>query len=260
LERTFGPLTDPETGVANALLGGIQFSALEKQLKQLDGDPEVHSVLVASGVPLLFFDETLSRIAYRFENPKEKYPGLPEPFMRSSLLSILELFRHSRKNITLLAGDIHQYVDSTICYREEPLGLAKPGDSCLRQVISSGVTNGSAVINELKLLLFFALGKHFTEGRVGNWVTANVQKQWIDNNYVVMELLQQQQQPQGALDKQLQVLHMPTIDVRPVFRKYPKGDDGRIDRKLRLAMFEHLPLVMSAAVALTLFALVCWRS
>jgi hypothetical protein len=117
----------------------------------------------------------MAQIAYRFENPKEKYPA--QAYLLPSLLEILELLKQF-PNVNLIAGDVHQFVMSRICHTD---------GTCIKQMVASGMTKGSSVIGEFKLLNFFAFGKYFTGHVIGNW-TLNHDEQFLDNNYGVVDV------------------------------------------------------------------------
>lgn len=155
---------------SSRLLGKKQFEQLSFHLNEWK---DVENWFVVTSVPLGFFTKTMAEIAYSLENPKERYPS--QSFLLPSLLELLDLLKNV-KNVNLISGDVHQFVRSTVCHVD---------GTCLKQLITSGMSKGSSVISEFKLLSFFAFGRHFTGQKIGNWTLSTIE-QFLDNNYGVI--------------------------------------------------------------------------
>jgi hypothetical protein len=188
------------------LLGKTQFELLSNELNHWSNDSTIEHVLICTGTPLGFFSPILSKIAYTFENPKETYPS--HPHLIDNLLKIFDLLKKHEK-VKLVTGDVHQFAKSKICDNE---------NHCIDQLVSSGISKGSAVVAELKLVLFFAVGRHFTPQNFGNW-TMDHYEQVITNNYGV-------------------------IDVSNGFNWYGVFREPSVDQSLKMMVFDFLPFIL----------------
>lgn len=136
------------------LIGGAQMKTLEQQLERWSRERESAAV-VLSCVPLFFHSTFSAAVTYMIE--KETYPGLKAQL--PGLEALFQLFLHYSQptaNSTLrllVGGDVHFLVHSQVCGYDN----ANASRSCFDQLITSGVTKGSTVISDFKLVPFYFL-------------------------------------------------------------------------------------------------------
>jgi len=144
------------------LIGQEQFNWLENELNTCSMSNRLTVLL--SSTPVLFLSQTMSQLVYAVE--KERYSThrdmLPDTIR---LLNMLGQFKINNPNrdIKLVGGDIHQFFQSRICNMS-----AIP--VCLDQMATSGITNGSSVLGEMKLLLFYGVNRYLQPSiHAGSW-------------------------------------------------------------------------------------------
>lgn len=128
-------------------------SALQAWRQERDDGSNVVPV-VLSNLPLFFHSSLSAGIAYMVE--KETYPGLAE--QRAGLEDLFELLVGPKDASAssdaptvrlLVGGDVHMMAHSRVCDSST--------SRCVDQLITSGVTNGSTTIEDVKLIPFYVL-------------------------------------------------------------------------------------------------------
>ncbi|KAL0487876.1 2 TM domain-containing transmembrane protein Rft1 [Acrasis kona] len=165
----------------HSLLGSSQFTSFQNNIIQFGSDPNIKNIVVFTSVPLGFFSESMSKLVYKIE--QERYPS--HPHIINDTLQVLNVMKPYHDKILVVSGDVHQFVETSIC---DDKGI------CIEQLISSGITNGSAVIHENKLFLFFTLGRYLTShilgqenGEDNQWYVTH-KKQHYATNYAVISV------------------------------------------------------------------------
>ncbi len=215
-ERTFS--YDSE----HTLVGKTQFESFKQALEHYGQNEKVTNMIVFTSVPLAFYSEQMAKIVYKVE--KERYPNHPD--LLDDTIRLLELMKPYSDKITLLSGDIHQYVESRICQ----------GEKCIKQYVSSGMTQGSTVIHETKLFLFFTVGKYFTNhllgqeyGKENQWNMIH-EKQVYTLNYAVLEF---------------------DNDKLNVYGVFP--NDLTTDEQIKMFVLDYFPHLFGSLVAMIVF-------
>ncbi|ETP30860.1 hypothetical protein F442_20210 [Phytophthora nicotianae P10297] len=127
------------------LVSDQQRQYINGKLQSWSQEGENIAVVFAS-MPLFFQSAFSAAIAHIVEH--ETYPGMAE--QRPGLEDLFQLFQRSSPLIRLLVGgDLHMLAHSRVCPRE---GF---NSSCLDQLITSGVTNGSTSIQDPKLIPYY---------------------------------------------------------------------------------------------------------
>lgn len=169
----------------NPLLGKQQLYDIDQQLKKWKDDPTIQHVLIFTSVPLTFISPTMAKIVYKVE--KERYPAHPD--LVNDTIKLMNVMKQCAPKIRIISGDVHQFVMSKLCHKD---------GTCISQMITSGMTNGSATIGEIKLWAFYLLGLHFTSNEVGGW-KVHIDHQFLGNNYGVIERIGNQLIWKGVL-------------------------------------------------------------
>jgi phosphodiesterase/alkaline phosphatase D-like protein len=181
LQRTF------QFDSQSQFIGTNQFLAIREALKTCG--EQAKTTIAFSSVPLLFVSESFAKLIYSAE--KEKYsthPDLQEDTIK--LLNTLGDFKikNPRKEVKLIAGDLHQFFVSRICNVS-----AIP--VCIDQLVTSGITKGSRVIDSIKLYIFYIIHRYFQKPVVGTWELQREQNQngkplqeSLAHNYAVIEV------------------------------------------------------------------------
>ncbi len=157
-ERTFAH-RDPSSPTT-FFIGQEQFQWLDQELTRCTtGD--ISLVLILSSTPVLAMSQSMSHLVHTVEN--ERYSThrdmLPETIQ---LLDMVSRYKTSTGvDIRLIGGDVHHFFLSQICRHadnDDDDGHENDDPShhhqCIDQMVTSGITNGSSVLTDPKLLLF----------------------------------------------------------------------------------------------------------
>ena len=155
-------------------LGNEQFDLLKKNLQIWKSDESVEHILICTGSPLAFFTPKFAEITYAIEEPKEIYPT--HPILINELFKLMEMISGNSK-VKLLAGDLHQFVNSKICNQ----------DFCIDQMISSGMSKRSALVKDFDFVVLYGFFRYFMPQNFGNWKMKHLE-QVIMNNYGVINV------------------------------------------------------------------------
>jgi phosphodiesterase/alkaline phosphatase D-like protein len=142
-------------------IGTKQFQWLEEELYSCGAQSRL--TIIFSSTPVLFLGKFMARLVYFAE--KERYSNHPDLLPDTiKLLDMIGEFKmhYPNKDVKLIGGDIHQFFISRICnVSAVPI--------CIDQMVTSGVTKGSTVIHELKLLVFYTFNRYFQKATAGTW-------------------------------------------------------------------------------------------
>lgn len=174
VHRTFHP--EP----ASPFFGKYQIDDLKEKLPQWHADPAIQHVFIFSPTPFFISPESSANLVYFME--KEKLPA--HPHLINSTDEFLRLLLPYRSKIHVIGGDIHAYLNTSLCLRRNE--DVSPTE-CLRQISTSGITNGSAVINSLKLTIFTATWTYLTTRRVLDW-EYNHHDVYLGENFVTISI------------------------------------------------------------------------
>jgi hypothetical protein len=134
------------------LISPTQRGALERQLQSWTSEPpQDPSIVVLSSMPLFFHSGFTANIVYAVE--KELYPGHPEHARGlEELFGTFQAFLQppSPALKLLVGGDVHTLAHTQVCG-------ASGKTVCIDQLITSGLTNGSTAIHDVKLVPFYLL-------------------------------------------------------------------------------------------------------
>lgn len=157
------------------LFGKVQLDYVKETLIEWNKNDNIHEILIISGVPLIYQSTFMSLIAYYGEG--ERY--LSHPDLVESTGELLDIIFEYPEKITLISGDIHMYLNSSICRGQDNV--------CIKQYITSGMTTKSSTIRSWHLYLyaFFAVW-FFTPYVYTDTATyyLDVSKVFLDNNYL----------------------------------------------------------------------------
>ncbi|KAF4150070.1 PhoD-like phosphatase [Phytophthora infestans] len=146
-ERSFFDLEDDQPKLVS-----------DEQRRFLDGKLQSWSdndntAVVFSSMPLFFQSAFSAAIAHIVEH--ETYPGMAA--QRSGLEGLYQIFQTYNQPTAsplirlLVGGDLHMLAHSRVC------GTEGTNSTCLDQLITSGVTNGSTSIQDAKLIPYYYL-------------------------------------------------------------------------------------------------------
>lgn len=154
-----------------------QVQALHTQLQAWKHDPAVHSVVVASGTPLMVFSEFIATIAHDWEN--ETYPVLDRH--ANVTVQLLDTIRAGGSKVQLLVGgDLHLYAHTRLRH--------VPTDWTVDQVITSGISRGSVTLGSTHLMAFETAAQKFSSPAVGDYVAPYDADSYFYNNFVVVQV------------------------------------------------------------------------
>jgi hypothetical protein len=156
------------------MTGDAQFADFEKRIKEYGTREDISHIFVVSPVPLMFLTPLMASIAYLAE--KEIYPTYS--LFINDTLDLFDIMLPYHKKIKLVSGDIHQFVVGELCHSS---------GACIPQMVASGITKGSAVIDSLKLWFFYMAFRHLAPKGVGEW-TIKTEQQVLLRNYGVVNV------------------------------------------------------------------------
>lgn len=109
-----------------------------------------NAVAVISNMPLFFHSRLSAAMAYAVE--QDTYPGLSAQHV--GLMDLYLLFQQYQSTILrlLVGGDVHMLAHSKVCSMGITSNQSRLG---LDQLITSGSTNGSTAMLDIKLVLFY---------------------------------------------------------------------------------------------------------
>jgi len=156
------------------MTGHEQFVDFEKFIRELGNRPDIEHIFVVSSVPLMVLTPLMAHIAYIAE--KEIYPT--HWLFTNNTLALLDVMLPFHNKIKLISGDIHQFVSGKICHQS---------GGCIDQLVASGISYGSALIDSPRLWLFYAFLRHVPPRGVGEW-TIKTSQQVLMRNYGVIKV------------------------------------------------------------------------
>eukprot|EP00055_Hartaetosiga_balthica_P003497 m.8012 g.8012 ORF g.8012 m.8012 type:complete len:558 (-) comp2987_c0_seq1:305-1978(-) len=148
--RSHAQLITDET----SLLGQEQLDAFINTMEEFEKDDSIKSVLVVSNMPLMYPNTFFAQVAHFVEG--DLYPMHPSSHNCTDTI-ITHMQRVNKiKPVTLVGGDFHMGSYGTICERVNGVLIEdKDGErNCIRRIISSGITIGSAASTSPKLTLY----------------------------------------------------------------------------------------------------------
>jgi len=159
-------------------------------VSQWGNDPSVQHILVFSAIPFFINPESSAHLVYWME--KEKLSS--HPTFIPEVNKVLEHLLPYKRKVHIIGGDIHAYLNTSLCLVPDPEQdqerFGPPDESglrCLWQTSTSGITEGSAVINSLKLVAFTLSWVHFTTNRIGRWAYVHWNA-FLGRNFVVVAI------------------------------------------------------------------------
>lgn len=158
----------------NPLLGKKQYELFKSHVKAWNESKEIEKILIFSQIPFPIMTETAAKIVDIAE--KEKYMSHPD--LVDYTIDLLNFLKPYHSKVKLIAGDAHHFALTSLCHQD---------GTCLQQMVTSGITQKSTVIDSPKIYTFTTLLNWFDSKRVRDW-KMKYNYQYLDKNYGVLEL------------------------------------------------------------------------
>lgn len=158
----------------NPLLGEKQYELLKSHVHLWNQSKDIEKILIFSAIPFPIMTELAANIVYIAE--KEKY--MPHPELVDYTVDLLNFLKPYHSKVRLIAGDAHHFAFTKLCDID---------NVCLNQMVTSGITVKSTVIDSLKIYTFTTLLNWFDKRSVKNW-KMKYDLQYLDKNYGVLTL------------------------------------------------------------------------
>lgn len=140
------------------LFGKKQWEKIKGNLERASEDPS-KNIYMFSNMPVVLIPKLFAEIAYWFE--KDMLSTHPAVFQDTN--NLLKLICSSNSNITIFGGDVHIFSDSKI------IPTKRSKCKYIRQIITSGLTKKSTVINSSHLFIFDFLGLRIWTNHFLGW-------------------------------------------------------------------------------------------
>ena len=159
-----------------------QLKFIRNTLINWDSDESIDHIIVITSIPLIYQSTFMADIAFIAEH--ERYSTHRDLINDTSkLLDIL--FSHHKK-IKIISGDIHMYLDSSICNSDNSI--------CIQQIVTSGMSSKSSTLRSLQLYLyaFFAINV-FTPivpslSSPDSYYHLRIDEVFLDNSFVSVKI------------------------------------------------------------------------
>ncbi|EDQ88997.1 uncharacterized protein MONBRDRAFT_25781 [Monosiga brevicollis MX1] len=229
------------------LLGEKQTKSFLTHLHRWVEDTNVNSIVILTGLPLMWPSEMLSHVAFAIEG--DKYPM--HPTHRENLITILDALHEAQrvKDVILIGGDVHVYSEMQLCRSDDGVQTG-----CLTSLTSSGLTRSASIISSAKLMLFDSVlywlqpAFHYfsSDGVHHRWV-GRFQQFSVTDNAVILDL------NASGTGREHHV-------VRPFLRPLAFGDQVRklVFFDISFPLLALLLLALAAKLVGMLAACRCW--
>ena len=169
------------------LFGRRQFHDIQTSVATWGRDPAIDHIFVLSPTPFFINPESSAHLVYFME--KEVLTSHPQ--VSNDTDQFLQTLLPFRDKVLILGGDIHAYLNTSLCHLSssaaEPSSASDYHHPCLSQISTSGISNGSAVINSLKLTLFTATWTFFTTNKIRGWAYTH-HDAYLAENFVELSI------------------------------------------------------------------------
>ena len=129
---------------ASPFMGTQQVQQLAEALESWEALDGVDRVAVFSAIPFMYQGTFPAEFADWVENEKYSTVNIHHAETLAVLRSIRDKFSGDK---LLFAGDLHMAYDSRICFAGDA------GDGCIRQLITSGLTEAAATLKAVRRVL-----------------------------------------------------------------------------------------------------------
>lgn len=157
------------------LFGKTQLKQIKEQVSAWGKDPSIQHILLFASIPFAHQTEWMTALAYQFEKEKltTSSSNLPE------IMDFIHFLEPYSSKVKLIGGDIHSFARTRICHFN---------DTCIPQLITSGITRGSASISSFHLYIFRLFAIQLSSNALpSNWRIV-YDEVFLGNNYGVIEL------------------------------------------------------------------------